>query len=222
MPTFIVGFYRVPGVPETVTVEAPLTGVAKRDYDNLYLELKKLYPKLAPGDARRTGSCIETREEAAQFINNYPGMTLRQLFIDTPTADGTGAEAFREIGTVFFEGAAHDVLLRYLQDKGMVGLTLKDRMTKNATRFSNQVNASIPVEQLPTIIQEILGSEGRELVLRLKKHPQALPQGPTKTPAKRVTAPVFTPPEHLPAPKAPKVAKTPEKAPAAPETPATK
>jgi hypothetical protein len=139
-------------------------------------------------------------------------MTLRQLFIETPTADGTGAEAFREIGTVFFEGAAHDVLLRYLQDKGMVGLTLKDRMTRNATRFSNQVNASIPVENLPTIIQEILGSESRELALRLKKHPQELPQGPRKTPPapKRVTAPVFTPPEHLPAPKAPKVAKTPE------------
>ena len=214
MPTFIVGFYRVPGVPEIVTVEAPLTGIAKRDYDNLYLELKKQFPKLLPGEARRTGSCIETREEAAQFINPYPGMTLRQLFIDNATADGTGAEAFREIGTVFFEGAAHDVLLRYLQDKGMVGVTLKDRMTRNATRFSNQVNASTPVEKLPTIIQEILGSECRELSIRLKQHPQELPQGPRKTPpAKRVTAPVFVPPEHLPAPKAPKApsaVKTPE------------
>jgi hypothetical protein len=198
-------------VPGVITVEALLTGQAKRDYENLYLELKRLHPKLAPGDAKRTGSRIETREDAPQFINPDPGMTLRQLFIDNATADGTGAECFREIGTVFFEGAAQDVLLRYLQDKGMVGLTLKDRMTRNATRFSNQVNAGIPVEQLPAIIQEILGSEGRELNLRLKQHPLELPQGPRKTPSKKQQlAPVFTPPEHLPAPKAPKPAKKPE------------
>src|SRR6185369_3453217 len=155
MPSFIVGVYRVLGVPGTVTVEAPLTGIAKRDYENLYAELKKLHPKLAPGDAQRLNSKIETREDAPQFINQHPGMTLRQLFIDTPSADGSGAETFREVGTVFFEGAAQDVLLRYLQDKGMVGLTLRDRMTRNATRFSNQINAGVPVEELPTLIQEI-------------------------------------------------------------------
>jgi len=214
MPSFIVGFYRVPGVPGTVTVEAPLTGIAKRDYDNLYAELKKQYPKLAPGDARRTGSCIETREEVAQYVNPHPGMTLRQLFIDTPTADGSGAETFREVGTVFFEGAAQDVLLRYLQDKGMVGLTLRDRMTRNATRFSNQINAGVPVENLPTLIQEILGSEGRELTLRLKQH-EAVAAPAAKVPVKRAAAaPVFTPPEKLPAPKAPKAPKA--EAPVAP------
>lgn len=209
--SFIVGFYKISGMPETVTVEAPLTGNAKADYENLFLALRKLHPNIQPGQVRRTGSTIETREDAPQFLNPYPGTTLRQLFTDNPTADGTGAEAFREIGTVFFEGAAHDVLLRYLQDKGMVGLTLKDRMTGNATRFSNQVNASIPVEKLPELIQEILGSEGRELNIRLKQHPQEQPQGPKKSPGKRVSAPVFTPPEHLPAPKAPK--------PSAPKTP---
>jgi len=205
MPSYIIGTFRVPGVKDAVTVEAPLTGVAKIDYDNLYLELKKIHPKLAPGEAKRMGSTIETREDAPQFINPYPGMTLRQLFIDNATADGTGAECFREVGTVFFEGAAQDVLLRYLQDKGMVGLTLKDRMTRNATRFSNQVNASLPVENLPAIVQEILGSEGRELSLRLKQHPTELPQGPRKSPTKQrlSAAPVFTPPEHLPAPKTP-------------------
>lgn len=217
MPSYIVGSYRVPGVPGVVTVEAPLTGVAKRDYDNLYLELKKLHPNLAPGDARRLGSVVETREDAPQFINPYPGMTLRQLFIDNATADGSGAECFREVGTVFFEGAAQDVLLRYLQDKGMVGLTLKDRMTRNATRFSNQVNAGLPVEQLPAIVQEILGKDARELSLRLKQHVPEMPKKPA-APQKRVSAPVFTPPEHLPAPRPPKKAKTtPE-----PETPPAK
>jgi len=209
MPSFIVGFFSVPGIPGTVTVEAPLVGNAKKDYENLFLALKKLHPNVQPGQVRRTGSTIETREDAPQFINPYPGMTLRQLFTESPTADGSGAEAFREVGTVFFEGAAQDVLLRYLQDKGMVGLTLKDRMTGNATRFSNQVNAGIPVERLPQIVQEILGSDGRELALRLKNHP--VPIAPTKSPAKppRVTAPVFTPPDHLPAPKQKLSPKTP-------------
>jgi hypothetical protein len=203
----LIGFYQVPGIAGTVTVETPLTGVARKDYENLFLELKKLHPKLAPGDARRTGSTIETREEVAQFINPYPGMTLRQLFIDTPTADGSGAETFREVGTVFFEGAAQDVSLRYLQDKGTVGLTLKDRMTRNATRFSNQMNAGVPVEKLPELIQEILGNEGRELTLRIKNHPVPArgpnPNDPVKQ-VKRTPAPQFMPPEKLPAPKAPK------------------
>lgn len=207
MPSFIIGVYRVHGVSGTVTVEAPLTGVAKRDYANLFAELKKLHPNLIPGDAQRLNSKIETREDAPQFINQHPGMTLRQLFIDTPTADGSGAETFREVGTVFFEGAAQDVLLRYLQDKGMVGLTLRDRMTRNATRFSNQINAGVPVEELPTLIQEILGSEGRELNLRLKQH-EAVAAPAAKVPVKRAApAPVFTPPEKLPAPKAPKAPK---------------
>jgi len=208
MPTFIIGSYKVPGVPETVIVEAPLTGIAKRDYDNLYVELKKLYPKLAPGDAKRVGSTIETREDVPQFINPHPGMTLRQLFIDNASADGSGAECFREIGTVFFEGAAQDVLLRYLQDKGMVGVTLKDRMTRDATRFSNQLNASLPVERLPELLKEIFGSEGRELNIRLKSHPQDQVAKPIAPRKKQSTAPVFTPPEHLPAPKEPKAAKS--------------
>jgi hypothetical protein len=204
MPSFLIGSYRVPGELGLITVETPLTGVAKADYHNLFLALKKKFPHLQPFDAKRMASTIETRQDAPQYINPYPGMTLRQIFVDNATADGSGAEAFREIGTVFFEGAAQEVLLRYLQDKGMVGLTLKDRMTGNATRFSNQVNASIPVEQLPGIIQEILGSEGRELSIRLKQHPQDQVVKP-KTPAKKQQlAPVFTPPEHLPAPKAPK------------------
>lgn len=210
----------MPGVSGTVTVEAPLVGVAKKDYENLFIALKKMHPNVQPGQVRRISSTIKSREDAPQFINPYPGMTLRQLFTESPTADGTGAEAFREVGTVFFEGAAQDVLLRYLQDKGMVGLTLKDRMTGNATRFSNQVNAGIPVENLSQIIQEILGSEGRELSLRVKTHPVPIKKASELPKQKRITGPVFTPPEHLPAPKAPKAPKA-EKAPA-PETPAAK
>jgi hypothetical protein len=222
MPSFIIGSFKVPGVPGPVIVEAPLAGVGKQDYANLLKEVLKLHPKVSPVDIRRLGSTIETREEAAQFINPYPGMTLRQLFIDNATADGSGAECFREIGTVFFEGAAQDVLLRYMQDKGTVGLTLKDRMTRNATRFSNQMNAGIPVEKLPELILEILGRDGRELALRLKSHASDQPIKPSAPKRKQQLAPVFTPPEHLPAPKAPKTppaakpaVKTPE-----PEAPA--
>ena len=222
MPSFIVGFYRVPGVAGTVTVEAPLTGIAKRDYVNLFAELKKKFPKLQPGEAQRTGSTIETREEAAPFINLYPGMTLRQLFVDNPTADGTGAGTFRQVGTVFFEGASHDITLRYLQDKGVVGVTLTDRMSRNATRFSNQLNASIPVEQLPSLITEILGRDCKDLKIRLMQHPTPMPPGgPPRKPSPagvalaEKMAKSFMPPDKLPAPKTPK---PPVTAPPAPET----
>ncbi len=169
MPSFIIGFYRVPGVEGTITVEARLTGHPQADYQNLFLELKKKFPKLQPGQAIRTGSTIETREDEQQFLNPYPGMTLRQVFTDNPTADGTGAEVFRSVGTVFFDGASHEVVLRYLQDKGTVGITLTDRMTRNATRFSNQINASLPVEELPGLIGAVLG-DYKELKVRLQTH----------------------------------------------------
>lgn len=204
MPNYLVGFFRVPNVEGIITVETLLSGNAKRDYAALQAELKKKYPKLAPGDAIRTGSTIETREETAPYINPYPGMTLRQMFVDVPTADGSGAESFREIGTVFFDGASHDITLRYLQDKGTVGITLTDRMSRNATRFSNQLNAGIPIEQLPQLIAEVLG-DCKELKLRMMKHPTlpvagALPKRAPVDLAKKLEH-SFMPPEKLPAPK---------------------
>jgi hypothetical protein len=223
MPTFIIGQYRVPGVKDPVVVESPLIGIANRDYENLYRELKKLHPKLVPGEATRLSSKIETREDVSQFLNPYPGMTLRQMFIDSPTADGTGAETSRQIGTVFFEGASQDVTLRYLQDKGVVGVTLIDRMTHNATRFSNQINAGIPIEQLPKLITEILGRDCKDLKVRLKVHPIPVPPGGLpKKPASVVLAEkmakAFVPPEKIPAakvPKTPPAPVTPEKNPPA-------
>ncbi len=205
MPKFIVGFYRVPGVEGTVTVESPLVGHAATDYRNLFSALKKIYPNLPPGQATRVGSTIETREDEAPFINPYPGMTLRQVFTENPTADGTGAEVFRHVGTVFFDGASNDVTLRYLQDKGMVGITLTDRMTRNATRFSNQLNAGIPVEELAKLIGEVLG-DFKDLKVRVKKHPVggALPSTPPSVAApvrSAPPAPRYMPPEHIPAPK---------------------
>jgi hypothetical protein len=173
MPSYLVGFFKIGNSPETVTVETKLSGDPKRDYQSLFAELKKKYPKVKPGDARRIGSTIETREDEAPFINPYPGMTLRQVFTDNPTADGTGAGIFREVGTVFFDGASHDVTIRYLQDKGVVGVTLTDRMTRNATRFSNQINAGVPAEELPKLIAEVLGPGCKDLKVRVMKHPTA-------------------------------------------------
>lgn len=199
MPNFIIGFYRVPGVSGTVAVEAPLTGHPGRDYARLFDELKKQFPELKPGEAIKVSSTIETRNEEARFLNPYPGMTLRQVFTEEATADGSGAEIFREAGTVFFDGSSHYVIIRYLQDKGTVGLTLNDRMTKTPTRFSNQINASVPVEELPKLIGEILG-DYKELKIRLMKHDVPAPVGQVAN-AKPVAAAVHQKPATVPSPK---------------------
>jgi hypothetical protein len=172
MPKFILGFYNVPGVEGVVTVEAPLVGHPQADYANLYAALKKLYPKLQPGQARRTGSTIEVRDDVAPSINPNPGMHLRQIFEGAPKGDATGLEVFRNIGTVFFDGTSCDITLRYHAEKGTVGLNLVDRLSRNVTRFSNQMNASLSVDELPTLIASILGNDHKELKIRLQTHPK--------------------------------------------------
>jgi hypothetical protein len=172
MPQFIIGFYTLPGVEGIVTVESRLVGHAQTDYANLAAALKKLYPNLRPGEAKRTGSTIEVREDVAPSINPNPGMHLRQIFEGAPKGDTTGLEVFRNIGTVFFDGTSNDIHLRYHAEKGTVGLSLTDRMSRNVTRFSNQMNASLSVDELPTLIASILGNNHKELKIRLQRHPE--------------------------------------------------
>lgn len=181
---FLVGFYNVPGVEGTVTVETPLTGIGAKDYASLYAALKKLHPHIKPGQVVRTGSTIETRAEEAPFINPYPGMTLRQVFTETPTADGTGAELFRSVGSVFFDGMVQEVVLRYLPDKGVVGVTLMDRMTRNPTRLSNQINAGFSCEELPKLIGQVLEGNFKDLKVRVQQHPPQI-QTPVVAPVKK-------------------------------------
>lgn len=171
MPTknFLVGFFTVPGVKDPVVVEIPLTGNGSTDYRYLKAEVQKLYPRVAENQIIRHGSVIEARDEdELEWLNPSPGQTLRQIFpVD---AMGSVEEYHRVVGSVFFDGGMCKISLRYHVAPGTVSVVLVDRLTKHTIRFTEQFNASVLLKDVPGLLQEVLGRDGRELRLRIKPH----------------------------------------------------
>lgn len=171
MPTksFLVGFYRLPGVDHQVIVETPLTGHGPTDYKYLKAEVRKLYPKVPEDQIIKQGSTIEAREpDEQEWINPHPGMTLRQVF--PADVKGEVEEYSRFVGSVFFSGSHCKVSLRYHVEKNTVGLVLIDRLNKQTTRFTEQFNGSLLLKDLPALLTEAFGSNSKDLRLRIKGH----------------------------------------------------
>lgn len=166
---FLVGFYALPGVEGQIIVETPLTGHGPTDYKYLKAEVRKLYPDVPENQIVKQGSTIEVREpDELEWINPAAGQTLRQIF----PSDSNGAvqEYARIIGSVFFSGAACKISLRYHVAPGTVTMVLIDRMTRQSTRFTENFNASILLKDVPRLLQQALGRDGKDMRLRIKPH----------------------------------------------------
>lgn len=203
MKSFITCFYHIPGIKDKVLITVPCTGNGRTDYARAMAEVRKLHPNVPEAQIHRIGSTLESfPDEEIVTSATPPGATLRQLF---PT-DGTGqaTEVFRDAGTVFWQGNACNISLRYFSDKGTIGLVLSDRLSKVATRFSSQWNASLLAETLPALLQTELGQDARDFKFKVGLLPAApepvKPAAPTKQnlgPSKPVVT--TTPPPSIPA-----------------------
>ena len=96
------------------------------------------------------------------------GNTLRQLF--DPTEKFPNGRSLLRIGRVFFSGSPYTVFLTYNRGAGRVGLQLQPR-TKSDTviTFSNQMNPALLVLDLPRLVQDVLGIDGKKLELTTRK-----------------------------------------------------
>lgn len=161
---FIVGFYKVQGIPEAVMVEAPLVQSASENHKALLALVKQKYPGCHESLITRLSTKIESRDEADPgYIDDTPGLTLRGLFMDKEGAD----EAFCRIGSVFWEGEPWDISLRYYRSKAMIGVVLINRMTGNPSRFNQQFQANQLLTELPRLLREVLPN-ARDLKFNFK------------------------------------------------------
>jgi hypothetical protein len=175
MKSYITAFYNIIGIEGEVAIEVPSVGNGKADYLNLDRALLKRFPKLKPGQFKRASSKLALKDGTEDtIIDPTPGMTLRQLFPDQ--GDGLSEEAFRNIGTVFFKGGNYNVTLRYLRSKAAVGVSLTPFVGGGPVRFTNQIQAGILVDELPRILREIFGNDGRDLKLRMRVAPKPVNQ----------------------------------------------
>lgn len=166
---FMLGFYKVQGIPEVVMVEAPLAQSASENHKALLALVRARYPGCHESLITRLSTRIESRDETdLGYIDDTPGLTLRGLFMDKED----GEEAFCKVGSVFWEGEPWDISLRYYRSKAMIGVVLLNRMTGNPARFNQQFQANQLLNELPRLLRDVLPN-ARELKFRFKSHATA-------------------------------------------------
>lgn len=166
MKNYLIGFFEVPGIGRD-SVETLLTGDGLRDYAVLALRISQKYPNLPPDQLRRVGSYIERRDDADPgFIEETPGMTLRQLF---PVVEGR-EEPIRRIGRVHFNGVLADVFLTLVPARGTIGVSVRPLLkSEGVANFHTQISVQRAVAELPGLLGDLFGSAGRDLNLFLRK-----------------------------------------------------
>lgn len=150
---FIVGFYKVQGIPDVVMVEAPLVQNASENHKALLAQVKTRYAGCHESLITRLSTKIESRDAADPgYIDDTPGLTLRGLFVNSEEKD----EPFCRVGSVFWEGEPFDISLRYYRQKAAIGVVLVNRMTGNPARFTQQFQANQLLSELPRLLREVL------------------------------------------------------------------
>lgn len=149
------------GKVKTQVVEVPHTSNKDRDTKAAWAAVRKIYPELPKDSIRRTGSVrIVSRPASGNpVVEIYAGQTIRQLF-----PDKTEFEAARVVGTVIFDGALCDIVLRHIRAKGAVSITCRAPGGQSAT-FSSQYNTQQLATELPRIIAEELDGQAEDLKL---------------------------------------------------------
>lgn len=162
----MVGFYKIQGNADVCMVETPLLQSASENHKALLAAVKLKYPGCHESLIHRVSTRIESRDETdLGFIDDQPGTTLRNLFMDREDGD----EAFCRVGSVFWEGEPWDISLRYYRSKAMIGVVLINRMSGNPSRFNQQFQANQLLTELPRLLRDVLPN-ARDLVFRFKSH----------------------------------------------------
>jgi hypothetical protein len=145
-------------------VEVPHTSKPKVDQAAAWKAIRIKHPKVADKDIRRTAGKIVTRPGGLNpSIAVSDGQTIKQLF-----PDRTEFETGRTIGTVIFEGALCDVILRHLRARASFAVSLR-QSGGTVVNFSDQVTTTRLTEDLPSILKEVLGPAAETLKLYLHK-----------------------------------------------------
>lgn len=159
----LVGFFNIPGVgPDTA--ETPLTGEPRLEHALLFKQMCEKHPTVPAESIVRSGSTIETRSDDSRVVEYGAGAVLKNLF-NTEDID----ESAIPIGSVTFDNEPCDIVLRYHRGKNVMGITLKERATRVAIRFSDQIAAMRLVSELPGIVAEVLGGSAKGCALSLKE-----------------------------------------------------
>lgn len=174
MNSVIIGYYQVPGFgPDTV--ETPVKGKPREQYAKLEELIAAKHPHIKRITLTRTGTRIELRTKENAFVDLRPGQTLDQLFI----SDKTGSEDLtREIGSVFMAGRPYAVVLVHLRAAGYVRVRLSPKLRGSGDApfsFSNQLNPNRLVDELPQLVKDVIGADGRDLKLNFRAAPVAKP-----------------------------------------------
>jgi hypothetical protein len=86
------------------------------------------------------------------------------MFLNLPEGDDSCS---RSIGRVDFSGQECDIVLRFHRAKNAAGLTLLERVSKSAIRFSDNIPGMRLASDLPDLVKSIVGQDGRNLQLWL-------------------------------------------------------
>lgn len=164
MNNVLVGFFQVPGIGLD-SVETPVMGRPSEQYARLNTLIRRKHPTCKE-NITRSGSVIEIRSpEDSGFLELTPGMTLGQIF--KGDADG---ESVRKIGRVFFKGAPFNIVLELLKAQGAVTVVLRGVLRGDGDiRFGNRISPQRLANELPKLIQEVLGPDVRQLQLNVRE-----------------------------------------------------
>jgi hypothetical protein len=145
-------------------VEVPHTQNPQKDIDAAWKIVRLRFPKVFVADIRRTAGRVISRPGGnTPVIVINDGETIRQLF-----PDRSEFEAARAVGTVIFDGALCDVILRHLRAKSAFSVTLR-QPGGTIVNFSEQITTNRLSVELPKIIAEIIGTSGQTLKLYFHK-----------------------------------------------------
>lgn len=156
----LIGFFHVEGHGR-ITVETPLTGFGTDDYAKLWKQVRDRFPN---AHVERTGSTIEQRTSTGSEVKFAPGSTIQQMFLNLGEGDDACS---RLIGRVDFSGAECDIVLRFHRARNSAGITLSERVSKSAIRFSENIPGMRLASDLPDLVKGIVGNDGRNLKLWL-------------------------------------------------------
>lgn len=157
---YLVGFFNVQG-HGAQTVATPLTGIGQQDMNTLWTLIRDKFPDT---QIDRTGSVIEQRDDSKQEqgVKEYPaGATIQQLF------DRKSDVVSFTIGTCVFHGSECNIIVRFHHARNAVGVCLLERATHTTIRFGGSASGQRLASELPKLVQDIIGNEGRDYKWKL-------------------------------------------------------
>ena len=145
-------------------VEVLHTQRPKADQDAAWKIIRVKYSQAGTDDIRRTAGRIVSRPGGKlPVIAVRVGETIRQLF-----PDRSEFEAARTVGTVIFEGALCDIILRHIRSKSVFAVTLR-QPGGTVVNFSEQTTTTLLTDELPKILTETLGAASKTMTLYFQK-----------------------------------------------------